>query len=292
MDSFDIKKYLDMAARRKYWIMIPFLIVILAGLSYGLIVPKIYEAETLILVQSQKVPEEYVRSIVHGEVEDRLKTITQQVMSRTNLEKIIKEHKLRSEFKNTDTLEEVVLSFRKRIRIDVSRGGRERRGQEVNAFTIAFQGKEPVKVMQVTNALASNFMSENLKMRESQAIGTSVFLADELESLEKRLMNKEEHLKQYQEKHMGGLPEQLETNLSILERLEEQMNQIHSNLRDAENRKIVIQQQTEEAKKTSHRPSSEDEEVESLQSLKNHLASLEAKYTERHPDVIRGLARP
>jgi protein tyrosine kinase modulator len=104
-------------------------------------------------------------------------------------------------------------------------------------------------------------------------------------------MKKEEKLKIYREKFMGGLPEQLETNLRILERLQGQVDQLHNNLRDAENRRIIIQKGIEESKKRgSHVISSlpvQGGEPNDLISLKNQLASLEARYTEKHPDVIR-----
>ena len=71
--------------------------------------------------------------------------------------------------------------------------------------------------MKVANALASNFIAENLKKREEQAFGTSAFLLDELDGMRKRLVEKEDELKQYREKYMGGLPEQLQTNLAFWE---------------------------------------------------------------------------
>ena len=94
MDSSNITKYIDIALRRKYWIIIPLLFSFLAGLYYSLKVTRIYESQTLILVQAQKVPKDFVRSIVQSDIQDRLRTITQQVMSRTNLVSIIKEYQL------------------------------------------------------------------------------------------------------------------------------------------------------------------------------------------------------
>ena len=87
----EIEKYKDIPIRRKWWIIIPFLFTLLAGLTYTLLAPKIYKANTLILVQPQKVPQNFVRAIISTGVEDRLRTIKQQVTSRTNLEKIIQD---------------------------------------------------------------------------------------------------------------------------------------------------------------------------------------------------------
>ena len=288
MNPTDITQYIDMALRRKWWIIIPFLLTLLAGLAFALNAPKVYEARTLIVVQSQKVPQDFVRTIVSSDVEDRLRTITQEVTSRTNLERIINELQLFRNSNNGLSSDQKVLSVRDEIKIDISGGGRR---EETDAFTISFRDKDPEIVMQVTNALASNFITENLKIRESQAIGTATFISDELKSVETRLMAKEMELKQYQEKYMGGLPEQLDTNLRILERLQEQLDQLNSNLRDAESRKIIIQMQISDQERTGAGatiPSTDgDQGPRDLMSLKNELASLESRYTQNHPDVIR-----
>ncbi|MBW1951281.1 MAG: hypothetical protein JRJ18_17445 [Deltaproteobacteria bacterium] len=180
MTNFDISQYVEMALRRKWWIILPFLLAILGGLIYALGAPKIYEARTLILIQSQKVPTSFVKPIVSSGIEDRLRTISQQVTSRTNLEAIIKEYGILAD---RDMLPvDKVETVRKRIILDVVRGGRG----GGNAFSIAYRDSNPQLCMRVANALASNFISENLKIRESQALGTSDFLADELENVRRR----------------------------------------------------------------------------------------------------------
>ncbi len=286
MDAFDVTKHLNIVLKRKYFIVLPFLVTVLAGLAYALKAPKTYEASTLILVQTQRVPQDFVRSIVSESVEDRLRTITQQVTSRTNLEQTIETYNLYNDPENNSNIDAKVALLRRKIEINVS----GRRG-ETNSFTIAFRAKDPQKVMAVTNALASNFITENLKIRESQAIGTSTFLADELETVKKRLAEKEEEVKDYREMYMGGLPEQLESNLRILERLQGQLDQLQSNLRAAENRKLLIQQDIAEAERIPQtvpiRPSARGERPTDIVSLRNELASLEARYTRNHPDVIR-----
>jgi polysaccharide chain length determinant protein (PEP-CTERM system associated) len=145
-------------------------------------------------------------------------------------------------------------------------------------------------VMQVTNALASNFISQNLEIRESQVLGTSSFLADELESVRKRLLAKEEELKGYRERYMGGLPDQLTANIANLQRLQLQADQLSKSLTDAENRKILVQQNVEDTRKGRQAlvsPSAQGPETRDLASLRNELAALEAKYTPSHPDVVR-----
>ena len=283
-EKVDISKYVDMLVRRKYWLIISFMVVFLAGVGYLLNAPKIYESSTLILVQAQKVPQDFVRSIVTSDAEDRLRTITQQVTSRTNLEGIIKKFNLyESKDDRGMLIDDKVRVLRRNILINVAASGN--RGG--NAFSISFRGEVPQKVMLVTNALASNFISENLKIRESQALGTSYFLADELDSVKKELMGKEEQLKKYKEKYMGGLPEQLNSNLRILESLQGQLERLTDSLSASENRKLVLEQNlavTSEKGLDITKPIPEGRN--SLAVLKARLASLLTRYTEKYPDVI------
>ncbi len=297
MTNFDISQYVEMALRRKWWIILPFLLAILGGLIYALGAPKIYEARTLILIQSQKVPTSFVKPIVSSGIEDRLRTISQQVTSRTNLEAIIKEYGILAD---RDMLPvDKVETVRKRIILDVVRGGRG----GGNAFSIAYRDSNPQLCMRVANALASNFISENLKIRESQALGTSDFLADELENVRRRLAEKEEVLKQYRQRYMGALPNNLQTNLSVLARLQSQVEQLNDNLRDAENRKLIIQQQIAQSRSMMEQMADlgadnslielddgtgpDQGESQELASLRKQLKLLLTRYTENHPDVVK-----
>jgi len=289
MELFEIERYKEIALRRRWWIIIPSLLSILIGIGVSLKLPKVYRASTLILIERQTVSTNYVRELVSTDLGDRLRTITQQVTSRTNLEKIINEFNLYNEPGRHMFMEEKVEKIRNKITVDVSRGGRV----GTIAFEIIITGKYPKKVAEVANALASYFISKNIKLREDQAIGTSEFLADELENIRRRLSEKEEVLKRYRQRYMGGLPEQLETNLRILERIQHQIVANQESLREIETRKILIQQQISEAaeiRRARAVPAEAEGEVAQtppLDQLKTQLASLEAKYTQRHPDVIR-----
>ena len=87
--------------------------------------------------------------------------------------------------------------------------------------------------MRVANGLATFFIDENLKSREGMAVGTSDFLDSELESMRKRLEEQEQLLKKFREKNMGELPEQLDSNLRILDSLKTQLTQKEDSLRSA-----------------------------------------------------------
>ena len=283
--QIDFDFILGVLLRRRWLVLVPFVLSVIAGICYAVIAPKTYSAETLILVEPQRVPQSYVTPLVSADIETRLSTIRQQILSRTNIEKIISDFKLFNRPEEQGMyFEEKIESLRKRITIDVTN---TRKGGS-DAFTIAFEGQNPETVMKIVNALANYFIDENLKARETQALGTSDFLQDELGNTRKKLEAVEEKLKTFREENMGELPEQLDSNLKILTRLQEQLNDRQQSIRDEKDRLAIIENQLSDYEQSGIAPVSvKDQRLKDLKQLRADLSRLTAQYTENHPDIIR-----
>lgn len=277
----------EIILKRHWFIIIPFSISMIIGTILVVKLPRIYEAKTVILVQPQKVPSNIVQDIVSSDINARISTLSQQILSRSNLEKIIEDFGLYSgpEYEKMFP-EKKVESLEKLISVKVTQGGSK---NAADSFSISFRGTDPQKVMQVTSSLASSFIDENLKIRESQAIGTNTFLEDELESMRKRLMETEQMLKNYRETNMGGLPEQLNSNLSILSNLNERMTSIQAEIIDARSRLSNLRGTEVETSPLSSNRTTEtkDSETATLEQLREQLDVFKNRYTDSHPDVIR-----
>jgi polysaccharide chain length determinant protein (PEP-CTERM system associated) len=299
----DIRDYIQIALRRKWYIIIPLICGMVISYGYYKYLPKVYRASTLILVQPQRVPEEYVRATITDSVVNRLNTIGQEILSRTRLEKVIQEFNLYPDLRNKAPMEEIVERIRKAIEVKVQDNPRNERAR--NSFSISYEGTEPKTVMMVTNKLASMFIEENLKVRESQAEGTSEFLIKEVSAMEEQLKKKEHDIRNFKERNMGQLPQQLDANLRILERLQQQLQTTSENMRATEDRSVLLQNQIEMLKKRetaaitrgprgelvasadlSSESLPQDPLVTQLNALKRDLANAQSKYTESHPDVI------
>jgi polysaccharide chain length determinant protein (PEP-CTERM system associated) len=287
-ETFNYVHYLNLVFKHRWLIIIPFCVAMIVGIYLAITLPKIYEASTLILVEPQSVPNTLVQEIVTTDIELRIATIQEQILSRTNLEKIIEQfNPFLIPVDGIGIIENKVASIRERIRVDLSRS---RRGP--NIFSIAFQDRNPETAMKIANGLATLFIDENLKIRETQALGTSDFLEEELETMRKRLVKVEGQLRAYRERHRGELPEQLESNLRILENLQQQLNERQERLSEEKNRLIAIENQIQTRKEllttSISAPSDADtDETLTLEQLKNRLVDLETNYTDQHPDVIR-----
>ena len=285
-EKFNIDHYISLIFKHRWLIIIPFCLAVTVGIYLAITLPKIYEASTLILVEPQSVPANYVQEIVSSEIDSRITTIQQQIMSRTNLEKIIDRFKLFTDPGDENLfMEEKVASMRNRIIIEVTRAR-----QGTNAFSISFMDSNPETAMKIANGLATLFIDENLKIRESQALGTSSFLEDEAEAMRKRLVAVEEKLRAYRERYRGELPEQLDSNLQILANLQQQLNEREARLSDEKNRLIEVENQIQTRKQmleTSSTAPSDTNEILTLDQLKKRLENLETSYTDKHPDIIR-----
>ena len=80
---------IEIILRRRWYIIIPFCLSMMIGIYFALTLPKVYSAGTLILILPQRIPANYVQSIVSVDLDSRINTLSQQILSRTNLEKII-----------------------------------------------------------------------------------------------------------------------------------------------------------------------------------------------------------
>ena len=304
---FNVYDFIEVGFRRIWFIIIPFVVVVVGTVLYVRYAPREYMATTLILVTPQKVPEEFVKSTITSNIEDRLQSISQEIMSRTRLEQIISEFKLYPEMSKSAGKEEIVELMRKNILIEIPK-----REKEKSSFTISYIGKDPQVAANVTAKIASSFIEENLKVREQQAQGTSEFLSVELESTKKKLENQEKTLTHFKRQFMGELPEQKDANLRVLEQLQNQYQRIGENLRSARDRKVVIQKQLADiemmmasatnkveipSKETKEeapvapplpfsKPEVKDPQEVQLEKLKTELKELELRYTEKHPDIL------
>jgi polysaccharide chain length determinant protein (PEP-CTERM system associated) len=284
--------YLEIVFRRKWYIIFPLVFCVLISFGVYKYLPKVYRATTLILVQAQSIPENFVRSTITDSVTNRLTTISQEILSRTRLEKVIQEFNLFPDLRNKAPMEVVIEKMRKAIEVKVQEERNERRQ---NSFTISYEGEEPRAVMMVTNKLASLFIEENLKVRELQAEETADFISKELLKTEDQLKRKELDIRAFKERHMGQLPEQIEANLRILEQLQQQLRTVNEKIKAAEDRSVIFQGQIEQIRKLEPQNSalSNREDLngqrtpeDQLYFLKRELALAQTKLKETHPDMI------
>src|SRR6202048_116888 len=152
-------EYWAMARRRRWWILLPLFICWAVVWGAGWLLPSTYQSDALILVEQQKVPEQYVvRNVTMG-LQDRLQSMTQQILSRTRLQATIDRFHLyprRTGLQGLLASGDPVEQMRKDIQIDlVQPPGHP---NELTAFKIRYSTGSPELAQQVNSELASLFI--------------------------------------------------------------------------------------------------------------------------------------
>lgn len=267
--------------------------IILAGLAAGaavcLVLPKSYRSSTLIMVENQRVPENYVRGVVTSAPQDRLVTIQQMVLSRSILGRVIEEFKLYGPGQEVGS---VLESTRRRVTITTTRE---------HAFMLSFSNEDPLIAQKVTSRLAELFIEQNLRTREQLVGEASEFLEGELNAAQKELEIKEKAISEFKLSHMGELPGQIEANLRALDRLQAEMtatSETVSRLNDrlAQADKAIKEYESSDSSVPTGalipgaptapvmRPA--DLRKARIKELERNLANLSASYKDTYPDIV------
>ncbi|SFL76341.1 Uncharacterized protein involved in exopolysaccharide biosynthesis [Desulfomicrobium norvegicum] len=288
--------YLVGVVRRRIWQMVlPAVALFVVVAVVVALLPAKYQSSATILIEGQEVPQELVRSTVTGFVEERLQTITQVVLNRSNLMSIIERVGLYQEERKTMTSEALVAMMRKNITMEpiqaevMSNTGRP--STATIAFSVGFEGTNPAKVLQTTNTLVSLFLEENLKNREEKASTAYSFLEKQLVALRDEVAQSEELIARFKEEHLGSLPELTQLNLQTLDRIERDVQAHQENIRGILERRAFLEGQL--ATITPQRTLVTADggrvlpPVEELRALKTRYVSLTATHSDKHPEVIK-----
>lgn len=291
---------LETIRRRKVLALVPFLFVLTATASLAFFLPSLWTARATVMVDRQQIPEAFVKSTVTSDVEGRLLTLSQEILSRTRLYEIAEKHNLYPKLRTSASPDDVVDKMRKDIRIEFADtsterdrpGARRDRDPRTVAFAVSYSTTSPQVSMQVANTLAGLYIQENVKLREKQAVGTSDFLGSQLTEVRKKLAEQEKRVTEYKERYMGELPEQRDANLRTLERLQSQLAGAQETHRRAAERRQQITQALAEidqgsgpAAATTAAPPAAGSMAARLNLLKQELAALQTKYSDRYPDI-------
>ena len=285
----DIQRYLNIVRRRHLYFLIPLLFGWLVIWGAGWVLTPLYESNTLILVEQPSMPSNYVTPNVSEDLQDRLQSISQQILSRTRLLSIIEKHHLYGGEHSQDPSDDKVARMRKDIEIELVQR-EDRKG--ITGFTIKYKGTTPQIAQQVTGELTDLFIDENLKARQQHSEDTTSFIESQLANASASLAEQEAKVRDYEAMHQGELPSQQASNLQILSGLQAQLQSEQDALNNAKQQSVYYQALIGQYRTLSNtsgggvgRPATLPAIDQQLDALKSRLANLQSHYTERHPDI-------
>ena len=278
-DEFSIEDIIIILQRRFLYFLIPALVLAPIGIGAVMLLPAEYKAQGTILVESQQIPTDLVRSTVTAYAQERIQTIKQRVMTYNQLLEVADKYSL---FPKTTRLSESerVGIMRSHMNVSlISLGGRRRVQDNTIAFTVSYTDEEPAKAYLVANEFMTLFLSEDVRTRTTGASNTTDFFAKEAAKMRDELTTLENKISNYKAEHADSLPENLAMNRDLLTRATQELNSTQTNIDALEEEKRFLESQLT----TGGGDSSLSAELARLQT---DLARLRANYHDNYPEVI------
>jgi polysaccharide chain length determinant protein (PEP-CTERM system associated) len=288
--SLNLAEYWNVVRRRHWYLLAPlFCVWLLVWLSTWFI-PSVYRSGTLILVEQPAVPQQFVPSNIQDDLQSRLDSITQQILSRTRLLHIIEQLDLYPNLRVKKSQDEVVDQMRRDIEIELVRSSDRDR---LSAFNVYYRSDNPRLAQEVTNELTNLFISENLEARQQQSENTTKFLENQLEEARQKLASQEQRVRQFKDEHLGELPTQTQANLQILGGLQAQLQAQEDALNRARQQNTYLESMLGQYKSLQKSAKTSDGTSlgglpaidRELERLRTQLTDLSSRYTEKHPDI-------
>ena len=283
--SLSADAVLEAWKRRKWLAVLVFSTAVVGAGAIAFSLPDLYRAKATVLVGRQQVSEEFVRSAVTTELETRIQTIQQQVMSRERLTDLIVRLNLYPRLREKVDFESVVETMRRDVRLDFKGADSLSGRASTISFAVNYTGRDPQTVALVANTLAAAYVEANVRSRAQQSAQTAEFLKQQLAETKLELTTQEQRVSEFKLRHGVELPEQFGSNLAALERLNAQLRlNGEYQIRAMERRERI---ETQLGLPTAGAPGTFTQADTPLSKRKQELALLQRQFSDKYPDVIR-----
>jgi succinoglycan biosynthesis transport protein ExoP len=287
------EEYFAIVVRRRWWILLPLFLCWIAVWGGSWSLPTTYTSDALISAEQQKVSDLYVMENVNVNLQNRLQSTTQQVLSYASLQAIIGRFKLYAEpprmngfFKPKDPVDQM----RGDIKIELV-GAPGYRG-EFFTFKIHYSADTPELAQQVNTELTSLFIDENVRAQRQLSENTTAFLDSELGDARTKMEEQEAKVSLFKAKHAGNLPGQLQSNVQILAGLQAQLASTQHALDTSKQQKIYLESLLQQYQSAQASLGGDSAVISTqaldkvLQNLRLQIQNLRTRYTDDHPDIV------
>lgn len=269
-------EFLEVPLRWPLFVVGPALLVLFFAVTLAFVLPRMYRSSTLILVESEKVPDSFVQKMATETMTRRMQTIRQEVLSRTRLEAVIQDT-------NPYPASPKGTSASLSGQVEAMRQATTLQTKGTDAFLIEFVHTDPVKAAEVANRVAALFIEQTEGERARQASEGFQFIDSQLVQARKELDQKEEAVRRYKERNLGTLPEQTNSNLATLQRLQLEQQSVAESINAAQSRLAVLRQALQQELRGA--PGAVTSGSREVAQVRSELAALRTRYTDQHPDV-------
>lgn len=292
-ETKSLRDYLAILNRHKGKMLLTGLLVLLTSIGLAIFLPPTYTSTATILIEQPIISNDLVDSTISSFADQQVQRISQRVLSRPNLRRIIDKFKLYRDQLESETWTTILENMQEAIAVEMvsadvldPRSGRATKA--TIAFQVGFSHKSPVISQSVTNELVSLFLQENLKERTESAEEASSFFAREANKLSRRMEELDTKLFTLKKERGDSLPEFQQQNNRLIERAYQRLEDINNQYNKAYERSIYLQSQlTQISPYSSSANGAILDDRTRLKMLQVEYSNLLSRYSPSHPDVIK-----
>lgn len=288
--------YLAMLRRRLKLILIPTLLAPLVGFGVSFFFSPKYSSQTTILVDPQKVSDNYVPAVVTQDLGERVATLEQRAISADRLRPLLE--KLNQQGLVKGNVDDAIETIRSGIQVvpvppitvTSPGGGGGKRKSDIPGFLLTYTASSPREAQAVAAGLANIIIDENFKDLEAAAQTNTDFLGRQVEDAKRNLDDQAAKLAEFQKKFMGQLPGDADNNMKILMGLNSQLDANTQSLNRAQQDKAYTESMLAQqlaAWKSSQNATNPATLQQQLAALQAQLLGLQSRYTDDYPDVVK-----
>lgn len=273
--------------RRRWWIAGPALTGMTVGLAIALLMTPAYRSQATLLIDSPQIPTSFAPVQSTNYANERVAKIRQQIVSRSNLTRLILDADLYDRQRRSMPFDDVLGLMRNAIVVDLVSASGNQRQPGVNdtiAFELSYTYSNAVITHDVAERLVAMFMTEDKRLRTEQAIGAAGFLQRRVDELRNQMVDLEGKRREIESRYAGALPDQVAVSTQAGSSLRAEVSRL-----DAETQGLM-QQNSLLASRSAEIAAAPRPEYEALRRAEERLAQLGATYSDVHPDVIAARA--
>jgi len=244
----------------------------------------------MVLVEQPLVPDNYVKPVVSRDLNQRLASMQEQILSRTRLQHLVEDFGLYKKDVNRVPMEVLVARLRKSIKVTPMNPMPGTRSQDLPGFNVDVTLGEARLAQQICTEITSMFMAQNSRLHAQQAEDTAQFLAKQLEEAKAKLDDQDAKLAEFQSRYIGELPEDAQTNLALFMGMNPQLEAVTQALNQAQQSKALTESMLSQqvgAWQSAQKGQNPESVEQQLNEDQRTLLSLKQHYTDQHPDVIK-----
>ncbi|WP_417808025.1 GumC family protein [Thioclava sp.] len=205
--------YAGLLLRRIHWVILLTLLGTAAGLLVARSITPIYEANALLVVEGDSIPDKLAASTVQTDTNAKLQVIRKRVLSRESLLDIANRMnlypalRLESGARDADSVFNALYNS---IKIEITGQTKDRRAPEQATFlTVSYVSGRPAQAAQVANELVTRILKEDSDIRTKSARDTLDFFTREADRLSGELSKSSAAILKFKQENGAALPERI-----------------------------------------------------------------------------------